>query len=127
MSAVASEKPTTITRLTPEKWERYGENVPTSDQEAGVELVAGFYYIPAHPQKIIPVPLQLTDEIDTSWEVSSKIAAGGSKAEKPNIKSGQEWFWTEEWQTAEREAEADLEAGRFEEFENDEDFLASLE
>lgn len=43
------------------------------------------------------------------------------------IKPGQEWFWTEEWQAAEREAEADLAAGRFESFDNDAEFLASLE
>lgn len=42
------------------------------------------------------------------------------------IKPGQEWFWTAEWQAAEREAEADLAAGRVERFDNDADFLASL-
>ena len=42
------------------------------------------------------------------------------------IKPGQEWFWTSEWQAAEREAEEDLAAGRVETFDNDADFLASL-
>ena len=42
------------------------------------------------------------------------------------VKPGQEWFWTVEWQAAEREAEADLAAGRYETFDNDDDFLASL-
>ena len=42
------------------------------------------------------------------------------------IKPGQEWFWTAEWQAAEREAEEDLAAGRVETFDNDADFLASL-
>jgi len=46
--------------------------------------------------------------------------------QRPATKPGQEWFWTKEWQAAEREAEADLAAGRFETFENDADFLASL-
>ncbi len=41
-------------------------------------------------------------------------------------KPGQEWFWSEAWQAAEREAEADLQAGRYETFDNDADFLASL-
>jgi len=126
VSAVASEETTTIARLTPEKWERYGENIPSSDQETGVELVAEIYCIPAHPQKMIPITLKLTDEIDTSWEVSSKKAVGLEEA-KSNVKPGQEWFWSEEWQAAEREAEADLAAGRFETFKTDEDFLASLE
>lgn len=43
------------------------------------------------------------------------------------IKPGQEWFWTVEWQAAEREVEADLAAGRFETFDTMEEFLASLE
>ena len=42
------------------------------------------------------------------------------------VKPGQEWFWTTEWQAAEREAEADLAAGRYKTFDNDETFLASL-
>ena len=41
-------------------------------------------------------------------------------------KPGQEWFWSEAWQAAEREAEADLQAGNIETFDNDADFLASL-
>ena len=44
-----------------------------------------------------------------------------------SIKPGQEWFWTEEWQAAERAVEADLETGRFETFDTMEEFLASLE
>lgn len=43
------------------------------------------------------------------------------------VKPGQEWFWTPEWQAAEKEVEADLAAGRFETFDNMEDFLAGLE
>ena len=39
----------------------------------------------------------------------------------------QAWYWTAEWQAAEREADADLEAGRFQRFESDDAFLAHLE
>ena len=42
-------------------------------------------------------------------------------------KPGQEWFWTAEWQAAEREAEADLAAGRYETFDSMAAFLDSLE
>jgi predicted transcriptional regulator len=42
------------------------------------------------------------------------------------IKPGQEWFWTAEWQAAEKEAEADLAAGRVETYETNAEFLASL-
>jgi predicted transcriptional regulator len=41
-------------------------------------------------------------------------------------KPGQEWFWSEAWQAAERDAEADLTSGDYETFDNDADFLASL-
>ncbi len=42
------------------------------------------------------------------------------------IKPGQEWFWTAEWQAAEKQAEADLAAGRVDAYETDAEFLASL-
>ena len=35
----------------------------------------------------------------------------------------QAWFWTEEWQAGEREAEADLVAGRYETFDTMEDLI----
>jgi hypothetical protein len=37
------------------------------------------------------------------------------------------WFWTEGHQAAEREAEADIEAGRWREFDTADDFRADLE
>jgi hypothetical protein len=39
----------------------------------------------------------------------------------------QSWFWTDEWQEAEREAEEDLAAGRYDEFYTADEFVASLE
>jgi len=38
----------------------------------------------------------------------------------------QAWFWTEEWQAGEREAEADLAAGRYETFDTMEELLDDL-
>ena len=38
----------------------------------------------------------------------------------------QAWFWTPEWQAGEREADADLAAGRFETFDSGEKFLEAL-
>jgi hypothetical protein len=49
------------------------------------------------------------------------------RLQQQQIKPGQEWFWTEQWQAAEREVETDLEAGRFETFDTMEEFLANLE
>ncbi|MBM7790049.1 bifunctional DNA-binding transcriptional regulator/antitoxin component of YhaV-PrlF toxin-antitoxin module [Tenggerimyces flavus] len=42
------------------------------------------------------------------------------------IPTDQRWFWTEEWQAGEREASADIAAGRTRFFESDEEFLAYL-
>jgi predicted transcriptional regulator len=48
---------------------------------------------------------------------------------KENVqpKPGQEWFWTDAWQAAEREVETELEAGEYETYDTMADFLKSLE
>ena len=43
------------------------------------------------------------------------------------IASDQKWFWLEEWQKGEREAERDYKEGRFKEFDNAEAFLKHLD
>ena len=43
------------------------------------------------------------------------------------VDASQAWFWTPEWQAKEREADADIAAGRGERFESDEEFLAALD
>jgi hypothetical protein len=47
-------------------------------------------------------------------------------ASEQKIRPGQEWFWAEAWQAAEREVEEDLSAGRYETFDSMEDFLKDL-
>lgn len=43
------------------------------------------------------------------------------------IPADQRWFWTEKWQAMEREADEDIAAGRWLEFDDAESFLAHLE
>ena len=44
-----------------------------------------------------------------------------------NVPKDQEWFWSEEWQKGEREANADMEAGRIVgPFDNVEELIADL-
>lgn len=43
------------------------------------------------------------------------------------IDATQAWFWTADWQAGEREADADIEAGRTETFESGESFLSALQ
>jgi len=42
------------------------------------------------------------------------------------VPKDQLWFWTAEWQRKEREAEADINAGRVKEFESVEELLKDL-
>ena len=42
------------------------------------------------------------------------------------IRKGQEWFWTDAWQAAEREADADLRAGRVHRFKSADEAIAYL-
>jgi hypothetical protein len=43
------------------------------------------------------------------------------------VNPDQAWFWTDEWQAGEREADADIAAGRFRRFDGDEAFLDHLQ
>lgn len=46
--------------------------------------------------------------------------------EKIEIDPDQAWFWTDEWQEKEREADEDFANGRFESYDSVDEFLASL-
>ena len=46
---------------------------------------------------------------------------------KQLVDKSQAYFWTEEWQAAEREADEDIRAGRIETFESVDELLADLE
>jgi len=43
------------------------------------------------------------------------------------VDRSQAYFWTERWQAGEREAQADLESGRYQDFDSIEDLLADLD
>lgn len=45
---------------------------------------------------------------------------------KKLIDKSQAWYWTKEWQEAEREADEDIAAGRVKEFDNVEDLIKDL-
>ena len=46
---------------------------------------------------------------------------------KRTVDAGQAWFWTKEWQEAEREAEKDLTSGKVKKFKNVEDLIKDLD
>jgi AbrB family looped-hinge helix DNA binding protein len=43
------------------------------------------------------------------------------------IEASQAWFWTDAWQAGEREASADIDAGRVTRYESEDELLRSLE
>ena len=43
------------------------------------------------------------------------------------IDAQQAWFWSKEWQEGEKEAQADLQAGKVKKFKNVEDLIADLD
>lgn len=43
------------------------------------------------------------------------------------IEASQAWFWTDAWQAGEREASADIDAGRVTRYQSDNELLRSLE
>lgn len=46
---------------------------------------------------------------------------------KKTIDAEQSWFWTKEWQEAEKEADADLKSGRVKKFETIEELIEDLD
>lgn len=48
-------------------------------------------------------------------------------APKKTIDAEQSWFWSKEWQDAEREAEEDIRAGRVRKFKNAQDLIKNLD
>jgi hypothetical protein len=46
--------------------------------------------------------------------------------EQVEIDPEQRWFWSAAWQTREKKADEDLREGRYEDFDNVDDFINSL-
>ena len=88
---------------------------------------------------VSPDTLDKFSKLASLLERASKLAReiAGAKAVPfkptiPNLKrpkrilQGQEWFWSKEWQKAEREVNKDLAEGRYEVFDSVEDLIADL-
>ncbi len=58
--------------------------------------------------------------VDGAAVLLGEISAG-------RIDTEQAWFWTQEWQTKEREADDDIAAGRVMSYGTDAEFLAALD
>jgi antitoxin PrlF len=68
---------------------------------------------------------KLIDELpDTAVDGAGVLLRGIIKGP---IDPDQAWFWTPEWQAGERDADADVAAGRRTRYHSDEEFLAALD
>lgn len=81
----------------------------------------------AKGQVTIPAEIRQAARLEEGDPVEVEIVEDGILLRPMKmIDASQAWFWTPEWQAGEREAEADLGAGRFDRYESDEEFLEAL-
>lgn len=66
--------------------------------------------------------LRIGDVVETTIKEGKIIISP-----KKTIDAEQAWFWTKEWQEAEREAEEDIKAGRVKKFKNVEELIEDLD
>jgi AbrB family looped-hinge helix DNA binding protein len=79
-------------------------------------------------QITIPASIRQAARLEEGDPVEVELVEGGILLRPCKvIDATQAWFWQPEWQAREREAAADLTAGRTRAFESSEAFLSSLE
>ena len=61
------------------------------------------------------------------YEVRPREGGGLELIPQHTVDAAQAWFWSDRWQSMEREASADIAAGRVKRFDSGDDFLAELE
>ena len=61
------------------------------------------------------------------YEVRPREGGGLELIPQHAIDASQAWFWSERWQAMEREADADIAAGRIQRFNSVDDLLAELD
>ena|SRR5271167_334310 len=81
----------------------------------------------AKGQLTLPEEIRTAARLEVGDLLDAEITAEGILL-RPHkvIDATQAWFWTTEWQAGEREADADLAAGRLEKFDSDDAFVTAL-
>lgn len=79
-------------------------------------------------QVTIPADLRAAAGIDEGTVVEMSVTERGVLEVRPKVLVNAEdaWFWTAEWQAGEREASAQLAAGKGMVYASDDEFLAAL-
>ncbi len=84
--------------------------------------------IRAKGQVTIPQGVREAAHLEEGDPVEIELTAEGILLRpKKLIDASQAWFWSQDWQQGEREASADIKAGRVETWGSSEAFLASLD
>jgi bifunctional DNA-binding transcriptional regulator/antitoxin component of YhaV-PrlF toxin-antitoxin module len=79
-------------------------------------------------QWTIPADIRKAAQIDEGDVLEAEIVENGILLRvRKVIDASQAWFWAPEWQQREQQADADIDAGRFDRYESDEAFLAALD
>lgn len=79
-------------------------------------------------QWTIPAEIRRVARIEEGDVLEAEIVQDGILLRvRKVIDASQAWFWAPEWQRGEREADADLAAGRSDRYEGDQEFLAALD
>jgi hypothetical protein len=73
------------------------------------------------------LPDDVIARLDKGAPVTLVLTNEGGQPVLRGIDPQQAWFWTPEWQVREREADADLAAGRSARYDSDEEFLVHLD
>jgi len=89
-------------------------------------------FIAVQKRGVISLPAELRkrhglDEAGVQIEVAERADGVIELRPQAAVPADQRWFWTERWQRMEREADADIEAGRVAQFDSVEDFLDDLD
>jgi hypothetical protein len=61
------------------------------------------------------------------YELRRREGGGIELIPQHTVDAAQAWFWSERWQRMEREADADVAAGRVARFDSADDFVAELD
>ena len=79
-------------------------------------------------QVTLPTDIRNALHIRPGDDIEFQVLPGGQVLMRglTMIPADQAWFWTESWQAGEREASADISAGRMETFKDDDSFLDFL-
>lgn len=77
----------------------------------------------------VSIPAEIIPDLEAWGQLTAEVF--GKLREKANlvprgVPKDQAWFWTQEWQEWQRQAEADIEAGRVKRFDQVADLIADL-